>query len=75
MIGSTLADSDYLPSVAARALRWAPEMHEIADTLREAGLPPELAEGAAAVLRRWQDDKDNAELSLGDTLERLRGQQ
>ena len=28
-----LANRDFLPSVAARAWRWVPEMHEVADTL------------------------------------------
>ncbi|MER5775542.1 DUF1932 domain-containing protein [Streptomyces sp. NPDC002039] len=34
-----LADRDYIPSVAARAWRWAPEMREVAETLQAADLP------------------------------------
>jgi 3-hydroxyisobutyrate dehydrogenase-like beta-hydroxyacid dehydrogenase len=69
--GSPLADPAYLPSVAARAWRWAPEMHEIADSLTEAGLPPHMAEAAAEVLRRWQHDKDDWDISLADVLRHL----
>ena len=68
---SPLADLDYLPSVAARAWRWAPEMREIADALTDAQLPPEQAHGAAAVLERWTGDKDQ-DLSVQDTLAHLR---
>ncbi|HEV2779131.1 MAG TPA: DUF1932 domain-containing protein [Actinophytocola sp.] len=46
---SALADPGRLPGVAARAWRWAPEMHEAAETFAAAGLPGELATGAAAV--------------------------
>jgi hypothetical protein len=35
-----LANRDFLPSVASRAWRWAPEMHEVADTLSTQHLPP-----------------------------------
>lgn len=67
---SPLADPDYLPSVAARAWRWAPEMNEVADTLTAAGLPPDLALGAATVLQRWEDDKDTNQ-PLHDVLRHL----
>ncbi|MGD9529848.1 MAG: DUF1932 domain-containing protein, partial [Pseudonocardia sp.] len=40
---SPLADPHYLPSVAARAWRWEPEMHEVADILAAEGLPDDLA--------------------------------
>jgi 3-hydroxyisobutyrate dehydrogenase-like beta-hydroxyacid dehydrogenase len=53
-----LANRDYLPSVAARAWRWAPEMHEVVDTLRAQHLPPDLALAAAAVLAHWADHTD-----------------
>ncbi|WP_432111013.1 DUF1932 domain-containing protein [Streptomyces sp. YPW6] len=39
MISAILSDPEYLPSVAARDWRWAPEMEEVADTLRAADLP------------------------------------
>lgn len=50
-----LANRDYLPSVAARAWRWAPEMHEVADSLRAQHLPPDLALATAEILRHWAD--------------------
>lgn len=50
-----LTDRDYLPSVAARAWRWAPEMHEVADTLSDQHLPTDLALATANVLQRWAD--------------------
>lgn len=59
-----LADPDYLPSVAARAWRWAPEMHEIAETLRQAGLPDEIARATASVMLRWEGDKDRFDMPL-----------
>ena len=67
---SPLADPDYLPSVAARAWRWAPEMREIADALTDAGLPTEQAYAAAAVLERWNSDKDQ-DLSVLEALAHL----
>jgi 3-hydroxyisobutyrate dehydrogenase-like beta-hydroxyacid dehydrogenase len=48
-----LANRDYLPSVAARAWRWAPEMHEVATTLEAQQLPTDLALATAEVLRHW----------------------
>jgi 3-hydroxyisobutyrate dehydrogenase-like beta-hydroxyacid dehydrogenase len=69
---NALADRDYLPSAAARGWRWAPEMSEVADTLRALGLPPELAEGAGAVFERWASDKDNHDLDVTTTLRHLR---
>lgn len=50
-----LANRDFLPSVAARAWRWAPEMHEVADTLRAQYLPPDLALATAEIMRHWAD--------------------
>lgn len=69
---NALTDRDYLPSAAARAWRWAPEMAEVADTLRAAGLPPELMEGAEAVFGRWAADKDDHSLDVPTTLRHLR---
>ncbi|WP_281284357.1 DUF1932 domain-containing protein [Nonomuraea diastatica] len=59
-----MADPAYLPSVAARAWRWAPEMEEVAGALRAAGLPDDLAVAAHAVLSRWEDDKDRFDIGL-----------
>ncbi|MCG7210853.1 NAD(P)-dependent oxidoreductase [Streptomyces arenae] len=66
-----LADVDYLPSLAARAWRWAPEMEEVAAALRSAGLPPALAEASATVMRHWTADKDRFDLPLKDVLSHL----
>ncbi|MEV6482509.1 DUF1932 domain-containing protein [Streptomyces sp. NPDC051576] len=71
LTANILAETEHLPSVAARAWRWAPELEEIAATLRTAGLPPDLAEGAATVLRRWTDDKDRFDLPLEEVLAHL----
>lgn len=67
---SPLADPHYLSSVAARAWRWEPEMHEVADVLAAEGLPDELARAAAAVLERWEPDRDTP-VPLGVLLEQL----
>lgn len=72
LTSNILAETDQLPSVAARAWRWAPELEEIAATLDTAGLPPEPARGAASVLRRWADDKDRFDLPLAEVLDHLR---
>jgi 3-hydroxyisobutyrate dehydrogenase-like beta-hydroxyacid dehydrogenase len=71
MAGLPLAERDYLPSVAARAWRWAPELREIADTLSASGLPPELAHAAAEVLQRWDAERDQWDLPVEDVLDRL----
>ncbi|MCO6003766.1 DUF1932 domain-containing protein [Actinoallomurus purpureus] len=67
-----LSDPGYLPSVAARAWRWAPEMEEAAAAMAEVSLPNELAMGAAAVFERWNPDRDNFEIALPDVLDHLR---
>ncbi|WP_405864183.1 DUF1932 domain-containing protein [Streptomyces sp. NBC_00005] len=67
-----LSDPDALAGVAARAWRWAPEMHEVAETLCASGLPPQMAEAAAAVMRRWEQDKDQYDLPLAEVLTHLR---
>ncbi|MFJ9242712.1 DUF1932 domain-containing protein [Streptomyces sp. NPDC101776] len=72
LTSNILAETDQLSSVAARAWRWAPELEEIAATLDTAGLPPELARGAASVLRRWDGDKDRFDLPLEEVLGHLR---
>ncbi|MFI6005075.1 DUF1932 domain-containing protein [Streptomyces sp. NPDC051366] len=74
MASNILSDPDYLPSVAARAWRWAPEMEDIAETLRMASLPTEMAEAAAAVLSRWERDKDHYELPVQAVLAHLHGE-
>ncbi|MFF9010926.1 DUF1932 domain-containing protein [Streptomyces goshikiensis] len=74
MASNILSDPGYLPSVAARAWRWAPEMKDIAETLRAAGLPADMAEAAVAVMSRWEGDKDQYDLELTDVLSHLRSQ-
>jgi 3-hydroxyisobutyrate dehydrogenase-like beta-hydroxyacid dehydrogenase len=66
-----LAEPEYLPSVAARAWRWAPEMLEAADALRAVSLPDDLAVAAARTMRCWDRDKDRFGLSLGEVLDHL----
>lgn len=53
-----LADVGYVPKVAARAWRWAPEMGEVGAALRAVGLPSELADATASVMNRWAGAKD-----------------
>ncbi|MFJ4672802.1 NAD(P)-dependent oxidoreductase [Kitasatospora purpeofusca] len=69
--GSYLVETDYIAKTASRAWRWAPEIDEAADTLREAGLPDEVLRAVAATLRRWTDAKDASELSVEGALEML----
>ncbi|MER7841803.1 DUF1932 domain-containing protein [Streptomyces sp. NPDC096040] len=68
---SYLAEPEYIAKTAARAWRWGPEMEEIADTLEDAGLPPEMLRAAASTLARWNDAKDDTSLTLTDALTRL----
>lgn len=56
-----LVNRDFLLSVAARAWRWAPEMHEVADTLGAHELPCDLALATADVLQRWTDTDQPAD--------------
>ena len=72
MAGLPLAETDYLPSVAARAWRWAPELVEVGDTLAAHGLPDELARATAAVLQRWDPDRDRWDIDVPDVLDGLR---
>ncbi|MGQ4726890.1 DUF1932 domain-containing protein [Streptomyces sp. Ju416(a)] len=72
MISTILSDPDYLPSVAARAWRWAPEMEEVADTLRAADLPADMAEAAARVLALWEQGKDQYDSPVAHVLAQLR---
>ncbi|MFP8887717.1 NAD(P)-dependent oxidoreductase [Streptomyces mangrovi] len=72
MPADILTDADYLPSVAARAWRWAPEMHEVAETLRQAGLPDDIAQATASVMLRWEGDKDRFDMPLPEVFAHLR---
>jgi 3-hydroxyisobutyrate dehydrogenase-like beta-hydroxyacid dehydrogenase len=73
MPSNILANRSYLPSVAARAWRWAPEMHEVADTLRAQQLPSDLALAVAAVLQHWSDNSPVPTNSPTSVLRRLHG--
>ncbi|MBV9143187.1 MAG: DUF1932 domain-containing protein [Pseudonocardiales bacterium] len=53
-----LTNRDFLPSVAARAWRWAPEMREVASTLDA----QRLALATADVLQRWATTEAPADL-------------
>jgi hypothetical protein len=68
---NALMEPDYLPSAAARAWRWAPEMQEVAETARALGLPDALATGSAEVMARWADDQDHFDIDLPTTLRHL----
>ncbi|MFI8085863.1 DUF1932 domain-containing protein [Kitasatospora sp. NPDC086009] len=70
--GSYLVETDYIAKTASRAWRWAPEMEEAADTLREAGLPDEVLRAITATLRRWTDAKDDGDLSVEGAFRILR---
>ncbi|MEV4741762.1 DUF1932 domain-containing protein [Streptomyces sp. NPDC049555] len=72
MPSAILADREYLPSVAARAWRWREEMRDIAETLREAGLPADIADATATVMSRWDGDKDHHDLPLAEVFAHLR---
>ncbi|EWM17911.1 NAD(P)-dependent oxidoreductase [Kutzneria sp. 744] len=63
-----LLQTDSYPSVAARGWRWAPEMLEVAASLRAAGLPDGLALGSADTMRRWEPAKDRTDLPVEDVL-------
>jgi 3-hydroxyisobutyrate dehydrogenase-like beta-hydroxyacid dehydrogenase len=69
--GSPLAEPEQLPSAAARAWRWTPELHEIADALEAEDLPATLALAAANLLFRWHDDKDDWSLTIDEVLAQL----
>ncbi|MGW2353656.1 DUF1932 domain-containing protein [Actinacidiphila glaucinigra] len=69
--GSYLSEPEYVAKVAGRAWRWGPELEEAADTLAAAGLPAEMLRAAASTLARWNDAKDDGELTLTEALNRL----
>lgn len=69
---SALADREYFAGMAARGWRWAPEMTEVADTLRAVGLPDDLATAATSVFGRWESDRDDWSLDSDTALRHLR---
>ncbi|MFE7622830.1 DUF1932 domain-containing protein [Streptomyces sp. NPDC057509] len=74
MVSAILSDPEYLPSVAARAWRWGPEMEEVADALRAADLPTDLAEATASVLTHWEKDRGQYDLPVAHVLSQLRSE-
>lgn len=68
--GSYLNETEYIPTTAALAWRWGPELAEAADYARANGFPGEIMQAAAAALSRW-DHIHDAELSLAEVLARL----
>ncbi len=69
---AALAERSYFAGMAARGWRWAPEMDEVADSLRAVGLPPDLAEAASEVFRGWEADRDDWSLDSDTALRHLR---
>lgn len=63
-----LAAPEGLNSAAQRAWRWAPEMNEIADACRDAGLPADLLDAAATFLEHWRQHKDDPNVTLDQLL-------
>jgi 3-hydroxyisobutyrate dehydrogenase-like beta-hydroxyacid dehydrogenase len=68
-----LSRPERLADVAARAWRWEPEFHEIADACRAAGLPVELVGAAAELLARWSRYKDDPTVAVQRLLAELGG--
>lgn len=67
-----LSDPDGLTAAARKAWRWAPEMHEIADASRDAGVPADLLTAAETFLGHWRDHKDDPDVTLDQLLAALR---
>ncbi|MFI1397815.1 DUF1932 domain-containing protein [Streptomyces sp. NPDC020681] len=67
---SYLAETAYIPKLAARSWRWGPEMKAVAHALEEAGLPSDLAVASAEVMSRWDSLKDSS-LELYQVLDQL----
>lgn len=66
-----LATPELLPSAGQRAWRWAPEMREIADACRDAGLPADLLDAAESFLEHWREHKDDPNITLDQLLAAL----
>jgi 3-hydroxyisobutyrate dehydrogenase-like beta-hydroxyacid dehydrogenase len=69
--GTPFAAPERLVSAGRRAWRWAPEMHEIAETCRDAGLPADLLDAAATFLEHWRQHKDDPDVTLDQLLAAL----
>jgi 3-hydroxyisobutyrate dehydrogenase-like beta-hydroxyacid dehydrogenase len=71
--GTAFAAPERLLSAGQRAWRWAPEMREIANASRDAGLPPDLLDAAATFLEHWRRHKDDPDLTVDQLLDALSG--
>lgn len=71
--GTAFAAPERLLSAGQRAWRWAPEMREIANASRDAGLPAELLDAAATFLEHWRQHKDDPDLTVDQLLDALSG--
>lgn len=67
---SFAAIKEQILRAAPKAWRWEPEMHEIAATLRSAGMPEGFHHAAAQVYARLRECKDGAP-ALSEILKRL----
>jgi 3-hydroxyisobutyrate dehydrogenase-like beta-hydroxyacid dehydrogenase len=56
---------------APKAWRWSAEMHEIAATLKAAGMPPEFHQAAAEIYEKLREFKD-ADPTIEEVLKKLR---
>ncbi|HEU0088328.1 MAG TPA: DUF1932 domain-containing protein [Pseudonocardiaceae bacterium] len=57
--------------MVVRAWRWAPEMHEVAETLAAEHLPPDLALATADVRQHWADATPDEPTAPAPVLRRL----
>jgi 3-hydroxyisobutyrate dehydrogenase-like beta-hydroxyacid dehydrogenase len=62
--GTPFASPEELTSAGQRAWRWAPEMHEIAEACRDAGLPADLLDAAENFLEHWRRHRDDPAVTL-----------
>jgi 3-hydroxyisobutyrate dehydrogenase-like beta-hydroxyacid dehydrogenase len=69
--GTPFANPDGLTSAGQRAWRWAPEMREIAEACRDAGLPAGLLDAAETFLEYWRQYKDDPGVTLDQLLAAL----
>lgn len=69
--GTPFANPDGLAAAGQRAWRWAPEMREIAETCRDAGLPADLLDAAETLLEYWRQYKDDPDVTLDQLLAAL----
>lgn len=69
--GSPLAEPDGLAATGGKAWRWAPEMAEIAEACRDAGLPADLLDAAETFLSHWRAHKDDPDVTLDQLLAAL----